>query len=133
AEERALESLSEGAVQVRCPARHRVIGSRRGDRGEHGQAERPADLLRGVDEPARQALLSLLDSGHGRDRRGDKAEAEANCREQRGTEDVGEEAAADGYLAEPGEPERDGEQPRRKDRLEAEARDELTAAAGRDE
>ena len=49
------------------PGREDVVRSRGGDRGEHGEAECPADLLRGVDQPAREALLLPLDSGYGRD------------------------------------------------------------------
>ena len=110
-----------------------MIGLRGRDRRQHCEAECPADLLRGVDEPAREPLLSLLDSGHRRDRRGDEAKPESDRREQRRPEDVGDEAAADGDLAEPDEAECDERHPRREDRLEAEPGDELPAEAGRDD
>src|SRR5207302_3209943 len=87
----------------------------------------------GVAQPARQALLSLLASRDGSDRGGDEAESEADCREDRGAEDVGDEAAADGHPAEPEEAERHEQHPRRKDRLEAEPGDKLTAQTGRED
>ncbi|MGH9293885.1 MAG: hypothetical protein ACRD0B_01020 [Acidimicrobiales bacterium] len=62
------------------------------DRREHGQAEGSADLLGGVDEAARNSLLGPLDPGDSGDGRGYEAESEADRRQQRGTEDVGQEA-----------------------------------------
>ena len=65
------------------PGRHHIVGTRGGDRREDCQSERPADLLRGVDQPAGESLFALLDSGDGGDRRGDEAEPETDRREQR--------------------------------------------------
>lgn len=82
-----------------------------GDQAEDRQAERAADLLGGVDQAAGQALLAVGDAGDGGDRDRHEGEAEADRRQQRGAEDVGEEGAVDRDLGEPDQAERDQPMP----------------------
>jgi hypothetical protein len=76
-QECALESLGESVRHGRVTSRHHVVRARGGDRGQNRQAQRSADLLRGVDQAAGEALLALIDAGDRRDRRGDEPEPES--------------------------------------------------------
>jgi hypothetical protein len=65
AEERRLEALVEGVRQLGASpagAREEVVGSQVGDGRQHRESERAADLLRGVDQPARETRLLLADT-----------------------------------------------------------------------
>src|SRR5215218_8180669 len=104
-----------------------------GDRGEDGEAEGAADLLRGVDQAAGEALLAVLDAGDGGDRHRHEGEAEADGGEQRGAEDVGEEGAVDRDLAEPEQPRRDQDHAGGEDRLEPDLGHQARGDPGRED
>ena len=77
----AAEKPSTSAVRGVTPRPSRVGRARGRDRGERGDAERPADLLRRVEQPGRKARLGRLDAGERGDR--DRHEGEADARRRR--------------------------------------------------
>src|ERR671930_50582 len=64
----------------RCAVRE-VLRALGGERGEDGQAERAADLPRGVDQVRGQARVRALDPGHSGDRRRYEGKPEAGRRD----------------------------------------------------
>ncbi len=110
AEERRLEALGE-SVRERggvAPRRgHDVVGPGVGDRRQHGQPQRAADLLRGVDQPAREAGFLVAHPGDRGDRGRHEGEPKAKGGQHRGPEDVGDVATANRDLREPGQREGD--------------------------
>ena len=60
-----------------------VVGRRDGDRREDRDPDRPADLLRRVDEPRGEAGLLRLRSGDGRDRHGHERERESESDQEK--------------------------------------------------
>ena len=68
-------------------ARHHVLGPRVGDRRQHGEAERAADLLRGVDQAARQARTRAR--GRRRRRRSSSSRRRTRARPRRAATDRG--------------------------------------------
>jgi hypothetical protein len=65
-----------------------ALGAAVGDGGKDREAERAADLLRGVDQPRRQSGLVWLCAGHCADRHRHEGEAQPEGSEQRWAEHV---------------------------------------------
>ena len=65
---------------------------------ERGDAERAADLLRGVDQPGGQARLGRLHARERGDRDRHEREADADADQQEAGQEVAEVRAADGDL-----------------------------------
>ena len=74
---------------------------------------RPADLLRGVDEPAGKTGLPLLHARHRGDRDRHEDHPGADRAHDGRAEHVRHEASVSGDLAEPGQTERDENEARR--------------------
>ena len=67
-----------------------------GDRGRHRDADRPAELLGGVDEPGGQAGLVLGDAGQGGDGHRDEGERGTDAGDQERPRQVGPETPVPG-------------------------------------
>ena len=70
-----------------------------GDRGRYGDADRPAELLCGVEEPGGQAGLVLGHPGQGGDRDRDEGECGADSDDEERPGQAGEELPVHGYLS----------------------------------
>ena len=74
----------------RVAARGQVLGARRRERRQQGQAERAADLRRRVDEPRGQAGVLRRDVGHRDGHEGREPEAGADAEQDHRRQDVRE-------------------------------------------
>ena len=98
-EEGGLEALRQRDERVGAVVRRQVVlGAGDGNRRDDGDAERGAELERGVAEARREPGLTLGDARERRDRDGDEGEADAGAVDDDAEEDVAEVAAADGGL-----------------------------------
>src|SRR5215217_9190670 len=128
-EEGVLEALGQ-RDRGRLAGGRRVVGAAVRHGGEDRQAERPADLLRRIDQARGQTGLVRLNPADRRDRHRDERQAEADRREQGREQDVADEAAVHVDLREPDKPGGGDEQAGDQHRLEAEAGDQWGARAG---
>ena len=91
---------STSASGTAIPCGDGVLGARRRDRGERRDAERAADLLRGVDQARRQPGLGRLDPGQRGDRDRHEREPDPDPDQQEAGQQVADVGAADRHLRE---------------------------------
>src|SRR5205823_9411488 len=92
--ERPLEAAGQCSGSRRAGVDERLEVRGR-DRGGDRDADRPPDLLRGVEQPRGEAGLLRGDAGERRDRYGDEGEGGAGTRDEEGAGKVVPEAPVD--------------------------------------
>ena len=93
-----------GVDRARARDRGRVL---RGERRQHGEADRAADLARGVHQAGGEARLRALNAGRRRDRHRHEGEADPGGGDHGGQQHVGEIGAVGRHAGEEHHPDRD--------------------------